>query len=96
VLEALNIMLSKPDETAQHWATYAQVDATKALTAVRTLPNSANPTLRWTDQGFVFTQKVMSIVSPGIMTVDVKQAYDDRFLDQLEEIGFYKKIGVAP
>jgi ABC-type nitrate/sulfonate/bicarbonate transport system substrate-binding protein len=95
VLEALNYMLTKPDETAQQWASYAQVDAAKALAAVKTLPGSANPTLRWTEQGFVFTQKVMAIVSPGIMTVDVKQAYDDRYLKKLEEIGFYKKIGVA-
>jgi NitT/TauT family transport system substrate-binding protein len=95
VLEALNYMLTKPDDTAKEWASYAQIDATKALTAVKTLPASANPSLRWTNQGFVFTQKVMSIVSPGIMTVDVKQAYDDRFLKKLEEIGFYKKIGVS-
>jgi ABC-type nitrate/sulfonate/bicarbonate transport system substrate-binding protein len=93
-LEAMNYMLTKPEETAQQWASYAQIDGAKALTAVKTLPSSANPTLRWSDQGFVFTQKVMSIVSPGIMTVDVKQAYDDRFLKKLEEIGFYKKIGV--
>jgi len=94
-LEAMNYMLTKPEETAQQWAGYAQIDATKALTAVKTLPSSANPTLRWTNQGFVFTQKVMSIVSPGIMTVDVKQAYDDSFLKKLEQIGFYKKLGVA-
>src|SRR4029078_4648068 len=75
-LEAMNFMLTKPEETAQQWARYAQIDATKALTAVKTLPSSANPTLRWTNQGFVFTQKVMSIVSPGIMTVDGEQAYD--------------------
>jgi hypothetical protein len=93
VLEALNYMLTKPDEAAQQWASYAQIDAAKALTAVKTLPNSANPSLRWTEQGFVFTQKVMSIVSPGIMTVDVKQSYDDQFLKKLETIGFYKKIG---
>jgi ABC-type nitrate/sulfonate/bicarbonate transport system substrate-binding protein len=95
VLEALNFMLTKPEETAQQWAAYAQIEQAKALTAVKTLPSSANPTLRWTHQGFVFTQKVMSIVSPGIMTVDVSQAYDDSFLKKLEAIGFYKKVGVS-
>ena len=62
---------------------------------MKTLPTSANPTLRWTQQGFVFTPRVMAIVSPGIMTVDVTQAYDETFLERLEEIGFYKKLGVA-
>ena len=49
--------------------------------------------LRWTVDAFTFTQKVMAIVTPGIMTVDPTKAMDLTYLQKLEEIGFYKKIG---
>jgi hypothetical protein len=45
-------------------------------------------------RAFVFRQKVVAIVSPGIMAVDVKQAYDDRFLKKIEELGFNNKVGM--
>jgi hypothetical protein len=35
----------------------------------------------------------MAVVTPGIMTVDVSKAMDLSFLQKLEDIGFYKKIG---
>lgn len=93
LLEALHVELTDTANTATLWAAFAQITADKALTAVQALPANLNPSLRWSKEGFTFTQQVMAIVNPSITTVDVTKAYDDSFLKTLEEIGFYKKIG---
>ncbi len=93
LLEAVHVELTDPANTATLWAAFAQIAPDKALAAVQALPGQLNPSLRWTKDGFLFTQQVMAIVNPSITTVDVTRAYDDSFLKTLEEIGFYKKIG---
>lgn len=93
LLEALHVELTDTQNTAALWAAFAQISQDKALTAVQALPNNLNPSLRWSKEGFVFTQQVMAIVNPSITTVDVTRAYDDSFLRTLDEIGFYRKIG---
>ena len=93
LLEALHVELTDTQSTATLWAAFAQVTADKALTAVQALPGQLNPSLRWSKEGFLFTQQVMAIINPSISTVDVTKAYDDGLLRTLEEIGFYAKIG---
>ena len=93
LLEALHVELTDTQSAATLWAAFAQVTADKALTAVQALPSQLNPSLRWSKEGFLFTQQVMAIINPSISTVDVTKAYDDGLLRTLEEIGFYAKIG---
>jgi hypothetical protein len=82
-----------PQKAAGYWATYAQIDQAKALTLITGAQDQLNRSLRFTEASFLFSQKVTAIAAPGIMTVDVKKAMDLSFLQKLEEIGFYKKIG---
>lgn len=93
LLESLHVALTDLQSTTALWAAFAQIPPEKALAAVQALPANLNPSLRWSKEGFLFTQQVMAIVNPSITTVDVTRAYDDSFLKTLEEIGFYRKIG---
>jgi NitT/TauT family transport system substrate-binding protein len=92
VLEAQNMMWAEPEKAAQYWAQYAQIDQAKALEIIKLYQDQGQRDMRFPVESFQFAQKVMSIVSPGIMTVDVRQAMDTSYLKKLEDIGFYKKI----
>ncbi len=91
-LEAQNMIWTDPQKAAGYWATYAQIDQAKALTLITGAQDQLQRSLRWTLNSFQFTQKVMAIVTPGIMTVDPTKAMDLSYLQKLEDIGFYKKI----
>lgn len=93
LLEALNFMINKPTEAAAMYAAHAQLPQDKALAQVSAVKGFNNPSLKWKKEGFLFTQKVMAIVNPAILNVDVEKAYDMSVLQKLEEIGFYRKIG---
>jgi hypothetical protein len=93
VLEAQEMIYANTTKAAEYWATYAQLDKAKAETVMQGFLPQGNRSLMFPTSTFSFAQKVMSIVSPGIMTVDVKQAFDLQYLKKLVDIGFYKKIG---
>jgi ABC-type nitrate/sulfonate/bicarbonate transport system substrate-binding protein len=93
-LEAQNMIFADPQQAAQHWGEYAQIDDAKALEQVIGAQDQISRTMMWTDEAMVFTQEVMAIVSPGIMMVDPKSATDASFLERLVDIGFYRKLGV--
>jgi NitT/TauT family transport system substrate-binding protein len=93
-LEAQEYMLTKPSETASLWAEHAQIPLATATTLVQSLPPVLNRSMRWTDSAFTFSQQVVSAVQPSITIVDPAKAYDRSFLQKLEDIGFYKKLGI--
>jgi hypothetical protein len=93
VLEAQEMIFANPTKAAEYWATYAQLDKTKAQTVIQGFLPQGNRSLMFPKSSFAFVQKVMSTVTPGIMTVDVSQAFDQSYLKKLVDIGFYKKIG---
>jgi NitT/TauT family transport system substrate-binding protein len=92
VLEAQNMMWAEVDKAAQFYAQYAQIDQAKAVDILKLYQGQGQRDMRFPVSSFEFAQKVQSIVSPGIMTVDVKQAMDTSYLKKLEDLGFYKKI----
>jgi hypothetical protein len=87
-------MLSKVNETAAAWADFAQVPLATATTLVQGLPPVLNRSMRWSDAAFTFSQQVVSVVQPSITIVDPTKAYDRSYLQKLEDIGFYKKLGI--
>ena len=91
-LEAQNMIWTDAQKAAGYWATYAQIDQAKALTLITGAQDQLQRNLRWSIGSFQFTQKVMAIVTPGIMTVNPAKAMDLTYLQKLEDIGFYKKI----
>jgi ABC-type nitrate/sulfonate/bicarbonate transport system substrate-binding protein len=93
VLEAQEMIYANTTKAAEYWATYAQLDAAKADAVMKGFLPQGNRSMFFPTSTFTFAQQVMAIVSPGIMTVDVKQAFDQSYLKRLVDIGFYKKIG---
>ena len=93
VLEAQNIMINDLKTTAAEWAKFAQVDAAKAETAIKSVQAQVNPSMMWKDSDFAFTQLIFSKASPSVMLADPKKAGDHTVLQKLVNIGFYKKIG---
>jgi ABC-type nitrate/sulfonate/bicarbonate transport system substrate-binding protein len=91
-LEAQNMMWADEQKAADYWAQYAQIDKAKALEIMKAYQSQGQRDMRFPASALTFAQKVISIVSPGIMTVDVNQAMDLSYLKKLEDIGFYKKI----
>jgi ABC-type nitrate/sulfonate/bicarbonate transport system substrate-binding protein len=92
-LEAQNLIYADPQKASEYWAQYAQIDKAKALSLITLFLDQGNRSLFFPSSSFVFAQKVMATVAPGIMTVDVKKAFDQSYLQKLVDIGFYKKIG---
>ncbi len=92
-LEAQNMMFSAPTKVGADWATFAQVKPEVANPIVIASQNQLNRTLRVPDGAFTFVQSVMAIAAPAISTVDAAKAYDGSYLQKLQDIGFFAKIG---
>jgi ABC-type nitrate/sulfonate/bicarbonate transport system substrate-binding protein len=94
MLEAQNLMFTKPAEAAAKWAEFAQVDIADAQTRfIVDVPKQLNRSFWYKDSAFEFPQKVIAIVNPAIASVDAKKAHTREFLQKLIDIGFYDKIG---
>lgn len=93
VLEAQEIIFSKPDVAITAYASFRQIeiaDATKQITDFGTVGNRS---LMWTDEAFNNARKTLAIINPDIIDVPVTDAFDRSFLEKLVDIGFYEKIG---
>jgi NitT/TauT family transport system substrate-binding protein len=94
MLEAQNLMFAKPAEAAAKWAEFAQIDIARAQALfIQDVPQQLNRSFWYKDSAFEFAQKVISIVSPAIMSVDAKKAHTRDYLQKLIDNGFYNKIG---
>jgi ABC-type nitrate/sulfonate/bicarbonate transport system substrate-binding protein len=93
ILEAQNLIWDKPDVAAADFATFTQIDADKATTQVKDFQTVGNRSLMWTDEAFKNAQKVIAIINPDIIDVNLADAYDRSILEKLVDLGFYAKIG---
>jgi hypothetical protein len=93
-LEAQNMMWADVPQAARYYAQYAQITEQRATEILNAYQGQGQRDMRFPVESFQFAQKVMAIVSPGIMTVDVNQAMDRSFIKKLEDIGFYKKLNI--
>ena len=94
-LEATKIMVTDRATTVAQWATFSQTDQAAAGATYDAAINQINADLTWPASGWTFAQSVLQTVTPALATVDVTKAYDASFLKKLNDLGFYKKIGVA-
>jgi ABC-type nitrate/sulfonate/bicarbonate transport system substrate-binding protein len=92
-LEAQQLMIKSPEVVAPKWAEFAQIDGTKALEQVKAAAPQLNASMKCTTQGYAFSQKVLAIIQPSAMMADPAKACDTSFLQKLDDIGFYKKVG---
>jgi hypothetical protein len=84
------------ETAAAKWAEFAQVPLDKARADVQAVQPQLSPSQNWQDEWFAFTQSVVAIISPSVMIADPLKASDHSVLEKLEEIGFYKKLGIDP
>jgi ABC-type nitrate/sulfonate/bicarbonate transport system substrate-binding protein len=93
-LAAQNLFWVNPDQAATYWATFAQIDLAIARTQIASVQGYGNRSLRWTPASFQFVQSVVAYTDPAITSVDVGRAMDLSYLQQLEAIGFYQRLGI--
>jgi NitT/TauT family transport system substrate-binding protein len=95
-IEGQNIVRTDLETAAAKWAEFAQVPLDKARADVQAVQPQLSPSQNWQDEWFAFTQSVVAIISPSVMIADPLKASDHSVLEKLEEIGFYKKLGIDP
>jgi NitT/TauT family transport system substrate-binding protein len=94
MVEAQNIMFTKPADAAAKWAEHAQIDIAEAQRLfIQDVPQQLNRSLWYKDSAFEFAKKVIAIVNPAINSVDATKAHTRSYLQKLIDIGFYKKVG---
>ncbi len=94
-LEATHVVTSDRATTVAQWAAFLQqTDTVKASADYDAAINQINPDLTWPASGFSFALSVLTSVTPALSTVDPTKAYDASYLKKLNDLGFYKKIGV--
>jgi NitT/TauT family transport system substrate-binding protein len=94
MVEAQNIMFTKPADAAAKWAEHAQIDIAKAQALfIQDVPKQLNRSLWYKDSAFEFAKKVIAIVNPAINSIDATKAHTRSYLQKLIDLGFYNKIG---
>lgn len=94
-LEATSVMVLDRATTVAQWAAFSQTSPDAAGTLYDAAIVQINRDLTWRQGAFAFAQGVLASVSPGLATIDITKAYDASFLKKLNDIGFYKKVGLT-
>ncbi|MGH2450463.1 MAG: ABC transporter substrate-binding protein [Candidatus Limnocylindria bacterium] len=92
-LEAQNSMWTDPETAAKHFAEFAQIPEEDALSAIMAFQEYGSRSMQFTESAFEAPKEVLASQNPAVADADISQAYDLSFLERLEEIGFYEKIG---
>ena len=93
-LEAQNMMWADPDTAAQYYADFVQIDLSEAKQLIADFQTIGNRTMMWNQDAFENPKEVLATVNPDVANVDVTQAYDQSFLQQLKDMGFYDQLGI--
>jgi NitT/TauT family transport system substrate-binding protein len=96
IIEGQHILRTDLETAAKEWATFGQVPLDKARADVQAVQPQLSPSQNWEDDWFAFTRSVVAIISPSVMMADPAKATDHSVVEKLEEIGFYKKLGIDP
>jgi NitT/TauT family transport system substrate-binding protein len=95
VIEAQTMLFEDPAAYAESYAEWSTHDIETATELLEGLPDYGNPTLIWTRDAFLNSQKAIATVNPDIIEVEPEDAYRLEFVEKLKEIGFYEKLGVS-
>jgi ABC-type nitrate/sulfonate/bicarbonate transport system substrate-binding protein len=94
MLEAQHQMFVDKETAVTGLAEWEQVEEDEAEGELDEFLEAAVRDLRFTREGMVELQKFLALVDPSVADVNVDDAFDLRFLDQLEDLGYYQKVGV--
>ncbi len=92
-LEAQQKMWTDAPTASTKFAEFAQIKPDAALAAVKDFQNYGSRSMKFTAEAFQAPRDVLAAVNPAVKDVDVTKAMDLSFLQKLEQIGFYAKIG---
>ena len=92
-LEAQQKMWTDAQTAATKFAEFAQLKPDVALAAVTDFQKYGARSMLFTAEAFQAPRDVLAAVNPAVKDVDVTKAMDLSFLQKLQQIGFYAKIG---
>lgn len=92
-LEAHNAWLNDPELGIRVYMDALEVDEAEGRINVEPALDT-NPTGRMTADMFNIQKEALSSANPAIAEVDNSEVFDDSFINQLEEMGFYERLGI--
>ena len=93
-LEAMSVILHDRTTTVAEWSKFSQTDLATAGKTYDAALEQMNGDMTFTGSSFAFAQSVLAVVTPSLTTIDITKSYDGSLLKKLNDIGFYKKIGI--
>jgi ABC-type nitrate/sulfonate/bicarbonate transport system substrate-binding protein len=92
-IEAIQLMRADPAAAAAEYADWAEVDLEEATDELELYLEFAQDDLRINPDAWDAMQDVLSVTNPAVLDVTVSDAYTTRFVDQLEEMGYFEQMG---
>jgi NitT/TauT family transport system substrate-binding protein len=92
-IEAIQLMRDDPEAAAAEYADWAEVDVEEAADELELYLSVAQDDLRINPDAWDAMQDVLSVTNPAVLDVTVSDAYTTRFVDELEEMGFFDEMG---
>lgn len=92
IAEAVQLAYDQPDRVAEIYARWAQTGAAAGKTAVATMQESVPVKSLPTAQGIRRIQETVAQQVPAAATADPARFYDDRYVRQLDQEGFYARL----
>lgn len=93
-LEAQNTYWTDPDAMTEAFAELNQISTEEATVQIEDFQEIGNRDLMWSDGAFENPQEILASIEPEIAEVNVEDAYDRSFLQQLVDMGYYEELGV--
>jgi NitT/TauT family transport system substrate-binding protein len=96
VLDAVQYGVNNPEQTAKYYAKFSQMSEADALKAWQSFLGTGilQRDMRSTEDAYVPVRDVLANINPEVKDVDLTKAYDGSFLDKLEQMGYFKELGV--
>jgi ABC-type nitrate/sulfonate/bicarbonate transport system substrate-binding protein len=96
VMEAIQLMKEDPEAAAVEHMAWAEGDDLQASRdELEVYLEFVNEDLVIADGPWVTMQEVLAVTNPAVIDVDVSEAYTNKFVEQLDEMGFLEQWGLT-
>ena len=89
-----DLFWSDPDLQTELYEDFTDFDTETARAIVEDFQEVGNRSMIWTDQAFEIPQQVIGTVNPPVLDVEVSDAYDRSWTQQLIDNGTYEALGI--
>ena len=93
-LEAMQLLFTDEDAAVASLVAWAQLEEADARAAIQAFKGIAQRDLRPTAEGYKTVKDVLVTTNPDVANVDETLAYTTQFLDQLNELGLNRQLGI--